>query len=35
MNLIARLYALTVRLQKENKITYETTVDILRECINE
>lgn len=35
MNLIARLYALTSEIAKENKITYETTVDILRECINE
>jgi hypothetical protein len=35
MNLIARLYALTNEIAKENKITYEKTVDILRECINE
>jgi protein-arginine kinase activator protein McsA len=35
MNLIARLYALTSEIAKENKITYETTVDILRECVNE
>lgn len=35
MNLIARLYALTSEIAKENKITYEATVDILRECINE
>lgn len=35
MNLIARLYALTSEIAKENKITYETTVDIIRECINE